>query len=56
MSTAKERQAKRRAKNKADPELYETQLLKDREKKKHQRAALREKMSEQHLEEHKLSY
>ena len=33
MSTAKERQAKRRAKIKADPELYQAQLLKDRERK-----------------------
>jgi len=30
MSTAKERQAKRRAKIKADPELYQAQLLKDK--------------------------
>ena len=54
MSTAKERQAKRRAKIKADPELYKAELLKDRERKQHQRKALREKMSEQQLEEHKL--
>ena len=54
MSTAKERQAKRRAKIKADPELYEAQLQKDRERKKHQREALRETMSEQQLQEHKL--
>ena len=53
MSTAKERQAKRRAKIKADPELYEAQLLKDREQQKHQHEALGE-MLEQQLEEHKL--
>ena len=45
MSTAKERQAKRRAKIKADPELYQAQLLKDREQKKRQREGQREKMS-----------
>ena len=45
MSTAKERQAKRRAKIKADPELYQAQLLKDREQKKRQRETQREKMS-----------
>ena len=54
MSMAKERQAKRRAKIKADPELYQAQLLKDRERKKHQREAQREKMSEQQLQEHQL--
>ena len=54
MSTAKERQAKRRAKIKADPELYQAQLLKDREQKKHQREGQREKMSEQQLQEHQL--
>ena len=43
MSTAKERQAKRRAKIKADPELYQAQLLKDRERKKRQRESQREK-------------
>ena len=43
MSTAKERQAKRRAKIKADPELYQAQLLKDREWKKRQLEAQREK-------------
>ena len=54
MSTATERQAKRRAKIKADPEQYEALLLKDRDRRKRQREALREKMSEQQLEEHKL--
>ena len=43
MSTTKERQAKRRAKIKADPELYEAQLLKYIDQKKHQREALRDK-------------
>lgn len=33
MSIAKKRQAKRREKIKADPELYEAELLKDRERK-----------------------
>ena len=51
---AKERQVKSRAKIKADPELYQAQVLKDREKKKRQRAALREKESEQQLQEHQL--
>ena len=54
MSTAKERQAKRRAKVKADPELYQAQLLKDRERKKRQRETQRETMSEQQLQEHQL--
>ena len=54
MSTAKERQAKRRAKIKADPELYRAHLLKDRERKKCQRKAQKEKMSKQQLEEHQL--
>ena len=43
MSVAKERQAKRRAKIKADPELYQAQLLKDRERKKHHGEAQSEK-------------
>ena len=43
MAMAKERQAKRRTKIKADLELYQAQLLKDRERKKHQRKAQREK-------------
>ena len=54
MSTDRERQAKRRAKIKGNPELYQAQLLKDREQKKRQREAQREKMSEQQLQEHKL--
>ena len=54
MSTAKERQVKRRAKIKADPALYQAQLLKDRERKKHRWEAQREKMSEQQLQEHQL--
>ena len=54
MSTDRERQAKRRAKIKANPELYQAQLLKDRERKKRQREAQREKMSEQQLQEHNL--
>ena len=54
MSTDRERQAKRRAKIKANPELYQAQLLKDRERKKCQREAQREKMSEQQLQEHNL--
>ena len=45
MSTDRERQAKRRAKIKANPELYQAQFLKDRERKKRQREAQREKMS-----------
>lgn len=51
MPTAKQRQAKRRAKIKAD---REAQLTKDREQKKHQCEAQREKMSEQQLQEHQL--
>lgn len=54
MSTAKERQAKRRARIKADPELYQAKLLKDRERKKREREAQREEMSPQQLEEHHL--
>jgi len=54
MSTAKERQAKRRGTIKADPELYQAQLLKDREQKKLQYGAQRESMSEQQLQEHLL--
>ena len=54
MSTAKERQAKRRTKIKADPELYQAQLLKDRERKKRQREGQRGKMSDQQLQEHQL--
>ena len=54
MSTDRERQAKRRAKIKANPELYQAQFLKDRERKKRQREAQREKMSEQQLQEHNL--
>ena len=54
MSTDRERQAKRRAKIKANPELYQAQLLKDRERKKRQCEAQREKMSEQQLQEHNL--
>ena len=42
MSTAKERQAKRRARIKADPELYRAKLQKDKERKKHEREAQRE--------------
>ena len=45
MSTAKERQAKRKAKIMADSELHQAQLKKDRERKKCQREAQREKMS-----------
>ena len=47
-------QAKRRAKIKADPELYQAQLLKDWERKKHQREAQRKTMSEEQLQEHQL--
>ena len=54
MSTAKERQTKRRAKIKADPKLHKTKLLKDKVRKRQQCEAVREKMSEQQLEEHKL--
>ena len=54
MSTAKERQAKRRAKIMADSELHQAQLQKDRERKKCQREAQREKVSKQQLEEHRL--
>ena len=43
MSTAKERQAKRRANIMADSELHQAQLKKDRERKKCQREAQREK-------------
>ena len=43
MSTAKERQVKRTAKIKADPELYQAQLLKDRERKKRQHEAQKKK-------------
>ena len=46
MSTAKGRRAKSRAKIKTDPELYEAQLLKDREQKKHQREILMVKLLE----------
>ena len=46
MSTGKERQVKRRTKIKADPELYKDLLVKDRQQKKHQCEALREKMLE----------
>ena len=53
MSTAKERQAKRRAKIRADSELHQAQLLRDRERKKCQRNAQKE-MSEHQLEEHRL--
>lgn len=45
MSNDKEKQAKKRAKVKADPELYQAQLLKDKEK---------ETMSDQQLQEHQL--
>ena len=54
MSTAGERQARRRAKIKADPELYQAKLLKDRERKKREREAQREEMSPQQMEEHHL--
>jgi len=54
MSTAKERQAKRRARIRADSELHQAQLLRDRERKKCQRKAQKEKMSEHQLEEHRL--
>ena len=54
MSTAKERQVKRTAKIKADPELYQAQLLKDRERKKRQHEAQRKKMPEHQLQEHQL--
>ena len=53
MSTARERQAKRRAKIKADPELYQAQPLRT-ESERRQREAQREKMSEQQLQEHQL--
>ena len=43
---AKKREAKRRAKIKADPELYQAQCLKDRDQKKRQCDAQRGKMSE----------
>lgn len=49
MSTAKERQAKRRAKIKANPELYKAQLEKDRQRKKLQRAAQREHQLKEQL-------
>ena len=52
MSTAKERQAKRRAKIRADSELHQEQLLRDRERKKCQCKAQKEKISEHQLEEH----
>ena len=54
MSTAKERQAKGRAKIQADSELHQAQLLRDRERKKCQRKAQKENMSEHQLEEHRL--
>ena len=50
MSTAKERQTKRRANIMADSELHQAQLKKDR----WQREAQRERMSKQQLEEHRL--
>ena len=52
MSTAKERQVKRRAKIRVDSELHQAQLLRDRERKKCQCKAQKEKMSEHQLEEH----
>ena len=54
MSTAKERQAKQRGKIKADPELYQVQLLKDKKRKKLQRDVQRETMSQGQLQEHLL--
>ena len=52
MSSARERQAKRRARIKANAEVYEAYLQKDRERKQLQRESTRASMSKEQLEEH----
>ena len=50
--TAKERQAKRRAKIRENPESYQSYLRKDRERKKKKRYAAAQSMTPSELAEH----
>ena len=54
MSSPKERQAKRRKLLKENKDLYDAYLEKDRKRKAESRAALRSKMCQSEMEEHKL--
>ena len=53
MSSAKERQAKRRAKLRENPEIYKKYLEEDRMRKRKHRALLKETLSPQKLKQFK---